>query len=265
VILYNGKPIKFERYPNGETRVPTPAIYAPPHRLILKYESDQDLIHLMFIKRYMEDAKVTLDIRYMPYSRMDRVEYRGVFTLKFICDFINDLNFAEVNVHEPHSDVTCALLDRSTAHYPTIALLPQVVKDIGWHAECDYLFFPDAGAQKRYASITGFKTAVGFKHRDFASGALTGEMEVVGFKPKAFPTKALIVDDLCSRGGTFVMASKALRAQGAHEVYLFVAHCEETMWSGELLEHIDGLYCTDSILADANHPKVHLHSEGKWL
>lgn len=270
MILYNGKPIEFEEFPNGETLVPTPDIYSGPHKLTLQYESDQDLIHLMFIKKFLGDQPVKLDIRYMPYSRMDRVEYRGVFTLKHVAEFINDLRFAEVNVYEPHSDVTCALLDRSFPHYSTINLLQDVLNQIGWSNECDYLFYPDAGAQKRYAGVTAHRSAVGFKHRDFATGKLSGEMDVVGFNPQAIPAKVLILDDLCSRGGTFIMAADKLRELGASEVYLFVAHCENTMWGGQLLDHIDGLYCTDSMISapasrGVNEPKVHVYSDWKWL
>lgn len=272
MIKLNGKVVEFGAYPNGETLIKEPIFANTNNTIELTYVTDADLIRLMLVKRHLAKAPTHLTIRYMPYSRMDRVEPYGVFTLKHVADFINWLDFTIVTVLEPHSDVTCALLDRSRPDYFTINHLQNVVDMIGWDMENDFLFFPDAGAQKRYAKVLGYNTAVGFKYRDFATGQLSGEMDAVGFElplPEQgklhVPPKVLILDDLCSRGGTFVMAAKELRRMGAGEVHLFVAHCENTMWEGELLDHIDGLYCTDSILStNLPHDGVHVYSEGKW-
>jgi ribose-phosphate pyrophosphokinase len=289
VIQLNGRPVEFDNYPNYETLIDGLALSAlasqpdirreetwdrDHHTMTFAYESDGDLVRLMFVRRYLGDnATVDLTIRYMPYSRMDRAERGSVFTLRYVADFINSLDFASVVVEEPHSDVTCALLDRSTAVYPTVELLPDVLERISFNKAFDYLFFPDAGAQKRYAKVLGYKTAVGFKHRDFATGKLSGEMDVVGFDWRTGAgqpvPKVLILDDLCSYGGTFVMAANKLREMGADKVYLFVAHCEHVMWDGELLDRVDGLYTTDSILPARtpqrdNSQKVHIYSEGRY-
>lgn len=43
---------------------------------------------------------------------MDRVKNPDeVFTLKYFCEFINDLKFDVVYVNDPHSDVSMALLN----------------------------------------------------------------------------------------------------------------------------------------------------------
>lgn len=277
MIKLNGNVVEFGEYPNGETLMKSRIKMFPSghyHHIEFSYECDRDILRLMFLKQHLGAVSVDLTIRYMPYSRLDRVEDGGMFTLKIVAALINWLEFRSVTVVEPHSDVTCALLDRSLPDYFTIEHLDEVTKMIdGWDTYFDWLFFPDAGAQKRYAKVLGYNTAVGFKHRDFATGKLSGEMDVVGFNPTDDP-KVLIVDDLCSKGGTFCMSAKELRALGADKVYLFVAHCENTMWEGEVLDHIDGLYCTDSILVppgpnnDASNrldaEKVHVFSEGKW-
>jgi phosphoribosylpyrophosphate synthetase len=59
----------------------------------------------------------------------------------------------------------------------------------------------------------------------------------------------LIVDDCCSRGGTFVHSSKLLKRSepakflpGAKKVFLMVAYCENTIFEGELFDHIDMMY-----------------------
>ncbi|WP_338131069.1 hypothetical protein [Cohnella rhizosphaerae] len=84
---------------------------------------------------------------------------------------INAMNFARVTVVEPHSDVTPALLDRSEAVYPTLELLSRVTAETGFDPAADYLFFPDAGAQKRYGQVDGFRQLVGHKGKGLPHGA----------------------------------------------------------------------------------------------
>ena len=80
----------------------------------------------------------------------------------------------------------------------------------------------------------------------------------------------VIVDDICSKGGTFLLASQLIKENIGHENYtinLIVAHCETAIFEGELLK--DGspfngkVYCTNSMqamvkylnaLKNAGHP-----------
>ena len=216
------------------------------------------MIKLMFVKRYLDDRNVrcALTIYYMPYSRMDRIEGNSAFTLKYTAALINALQFDTVTVIEPHSDVTLALLDRSKAEYPAITLLGEVVEEVGFEREQDYLFFPDAGAQKRYSKVNGYKQLVGYKARDFATGRIKS-MDVVG-QVERCDFKAIIVDDLCSYGGTFLLGAEKLRELGAAQVYLLVGHCENSIYDGKLLASgmIDRIYTTNTILSDRGHDKI---------
>ncbi|MHA6482127.1 ribose-phosphate pyrophosphokinase [Paenibacillus sp. strain BS8-2] len=265
MIALNGVALTFKTFPNGETLVDGEAIKrlaAVSNRLDFKYENDGDLIKLMFVKRHLDELRHTasLIVRYMPYSRMDRVEGDSVFTLKHTAAFLNGLGFEEVTIIEPHSDVTPALVDRSRAEYPTMGLLAKVLEETKFDASRDYLFFPDAGAQKRYSKVNGYKQLVGFKSRDFATGEIRS-LEIVGSidaGTKGF--KAIIVDDLCSYGGTFLRSAERLRAAGATEVYLVVGHCENAIFKGELLSSglVDQVFTTDTIL-DTQQATEQLH------
>lgn len=256
MIALNGVTLTFKSFPNGETLVDGGEIVklaGDSNELDFKYENDGDLIQLMFVKKYLDDhgLSASLLVRYMPYSRMDRVEEHSVFTLKYTAAFLNGLGFESVTIIEPHSDVTPALVDRSRADYPTIRLLERVMSETEFDAARDYLFFPDAGAQKRYGKVKGYKQLVGFKSRDFATGEirsleLVGSIDTEGFK-------AIIVDDLCSYGGTFLRSAKRLREAGAAEVYLLVGHCEKAIFQGELLGSglVNKVFTTDTILGKA--------------
>lgn len=240
MIKLNSLPLDFGSFPNGETSVPgeLPVFdLSTINRIDFRYENDGDLIRLMFLKRHLDlgGYRSRLHVHYMPYSRMDRSQDGSVFTLKYLAEFINGLGFERVVIAEPHSDVTMALIDRSTAIYPTVQLLPQVMAIIDFNPARDSLLFPDAGAEKRYChQIKGVQYAIGQKRRDFESGKLLGLQIGGGFKGDC--QKVIIVDDLCSRGGTFAAAAEQLRAIEIPEIYLLVTHCEPVVREGRFFD-----------------------------
>ena len=262
MIKLGGKEIEWTRYPNGEVGLHDLDLDSSQQMMtrapIVKWswENDGELIKLLFLKRLMDDHFFdpgTLIITYMPYSRMDRTPNGEAFTLKYVAEFINSMNWHHVRVVEPHSDVTMALLDRSSAYYPIKDLFPdQIQKEIDLNIETDYLVFPDAGAEKRYGKMfPGYQTITMSKTRDFATGQITGlhVNDADSIKLAQTGSKALIIDDLCSKGGTFRGATDALfDVVGMAKVYLYITHCEAAIFDGTLLDH-DGpnhIFTTDA-------------------
>ena len=72
--------------------------------------------------------------------------------------------------------------------------------------------------------------------------------------------KILIVDDICSRGGTFYHSAKKMKELGAEEVYLYVTHCENTILEGDLLTSglIEKVFTTNSIFTK-EHEKIEIY------
>lgn len=244
MITLNGHPIEIERYPNGESRIDVDPIHVKGRGNFVRfgYHKDGDLLHLAMVAHHIEadrDPGSRLFIEYMPYSRMDRVkECHQVFTLKTVCELINGLGFSGVEVVEPHSDVTCALLDRSEPVSIIPKLLERVKKEISFDDDVDALLFPDAGAEKRYGHLATKHSLVAQKHRDFSTGQITG-LELWG-PPPVPSAKVIIVDDLCSYGGTFVRCAQALGQ--VQEIHLVVAHAETSIGDGnrffDLITHV---------------------------
>lgn len=260
MISIDGKVVDFSKFPNGETLFNHNSLEAltgwVPQRVFFRWEDDRDFVKLAMLKDYLDSIGVEPDellISYMPYSRMDRSENGSPFTLKTITEFVNSLKFKEIYVVEPHSDVTCALLDNASPVYINPNLLSVVKRAVDFQEQFDYIVFPDAGAQKRYAkSITTGHQLVGFKNRDFATGQIKS-LDIVGnihAVSLGDTSKAIIVDDLSSYGGTFIRTAKALRDKGVEEVFLLVAHAENSIFKGELFDHIDMVFTTDSLLTD---------------
>jgi ribose-phosphate pyrophosphokinase len=257
MIILNGKEVEFSTFPNGETLFKKDGLKKQPYNMIsFKYENDSDLIKLMFLKNYLDNYSIrnNLTIYYMPYSRMDRSEDGSPFTLKYVANFINNLKFDYVEVIEPHSDVTCAVLDRSGARMVNYKLFDMVMEEVGFNPQEDYIVYPDAGAQKRYKFNLFPNILVGHKERDFATGHIK-QLEIVGEKDKE-GGKAIIVDDLSSKGGTFVLTAEVLKViRKFDEVYLLVAHAEDSIFQGTLFTStyqdkplIDKVFTTNTIL-----------------
>ncbi|MBW7460425.1 ribose-phosphate pyrophosphokinase, partial [Paenibacillus sepulcri] len=106
------------------------------------------------------------------------------------------------------------------------------------------------------------KQLVGFKSRDFQTGDIQS-LDIVGTVP-AEPFKVIIVDDLCSYGGTFIRSAEKLREIGASPVYLLVGHCEKSIHQGTILttDLIDKVFTTNTILDQAGHDKIQLFEIG---
>jgi len=268
MITLNGVEIKYGSFPNGETNLSKSFIdnrvsLRMVNNIVFTYEQDGDLIKLMFIKKYLDSIEVKsvhLHIKYMPYSRMDRENESYVFSLKYMTEFINNLSFTRIIVYDPHSDVTPALLNRCRITDMVKNHLAKYLEQIKFNKKKDYLFFPDAGAQKRYADLMGFKTLVGFKERDFETGRIK-KMIIVGDYDNN-SSKVVILDDLCSKGGTFMLAAEKLKEIGLNEIYMVVGHCEQTVFDGAILnsDSIKEMLTTNSIKRE-KHIKIKLMEE----
>jgi ribose-phosphate pyrophosphokinase len=260
MIYFNGERIGVKKFPNGEALINSETIKLRDdvNEITVHFENDEDITHLIFLKSHLDELRIKckLILPYMPYSRMDRTEGIMLFTLKHLCRLINNLNFESVTIYEPHSEVSTALLDRVAVVNMSKTLTEGLLGELNDGEEPVYLVYPDAGAAKRYGKQIAYERILtASKERDFKTGYIN-KLDVVGeVQSKSF--KAIIIDDLCSRGGTFVLTASKLKEMGASEVYLVVTHCENTIFEGELLagDLIKGIYTTNSILSKS-HEKI---------
>lgn len=212
------------------------------------YENDAELFTLICVKRHLErhfvkETYFDLYLPYVPHARMDRVKNSDeIFTLKYFCEVINSLHFDNVFVTDVHSNVTLALLDNVIEVKP-VETIERVIDMCGEPV----LFYPDEGAMKRYSTDIARPCAFGIKRRDWTTGKIQDLYVMNGDLVQG--KDVLIVDDICSYGGTFYHSAKALKALGANKIYLYVTHCETSIFDGEMINSglITGIYTTDSI------------------
>ena len=122
------------------------------------------------------------------------------------------------------------------------------------------IFYPDAGSMKRYSSAVHLPYTFGIKNRDWETGEIKG-LDLSGEIDQLPGKDILIVDDICSKGGTFYHSAKKLKEAGVGKIYLYITHCENTIYEGELLKNnglIEKIYTTDTILTNLESPKIEL-------
>lgn len=259
MIRLNGYEIQTERFPNNETRVKDfeQHIFLDGMRenvLEFKYFNDENLVLLMFVKKRIDEFNVpcTLFIWYMSYSRMDRKIEGDLFNLKYICDYLNWLNFAKVIVMEPHSDKTMQLLKRATAIYPVKDWVKP--EELGENVQ---IVFPDKGAVARYSECNYPNVCIMEKIRNPYTGWIT---DIHLKEGTIIPgSKCIVIDDLCATGTTMYKTANILKEAGASEIVLVVSHCETKVFDGELLKDnspISRIYTSKSIMC-VEHPKIH--------
>ena len=253
----HNKKVDIGNYPDGTLLLkPSFAWRNQEITIIWRYENDSELFALYSLTRHLQGrrCKVHLLMPYIPNARMDRVkDSEDVFTLKYFAEIINSLSFESVTVVDPHSSVSEALIERLHIIRPDAYILDTISRI---NSNNLLMFYPDEGAMKRYSGTSNAPYAFGIKSRDWKTGKILG-LEIMGEKVLIEGSDILIVDDICSRGGTFFYAAKALKEYGAKNIYLFVTHCENTILEGEVLTSglIEKVYTTDSICT-VEHEKV---------
>ena len=276
MIRFNETILKEERFPDGTLRLldfPIGEIKAD-NIIEWHYENDAEIFTLICVAKHINEkfpeVKISLNVPFFPHARMDRTKSsEEVFTLKYFCDIINSLNFKQVIVLDPHSNVTPALLDRVVVKNPK-SIISDVVERLGLLTENDYVYFPDEGASKRYSDLFRHKknVLIGHKVRDWETGKIQGlrisTPEGHEFEDGHFMgCRVIMIDDIISYGGTLAYSADELKKLGFKGIYAYATHTENSILDpekGTLLKRledgtVDHIYTTNSIYS-GKHDKI---------
>lgn len=263
MIYINNEPFGDKSFPNGETIFDMAHCHGK-NTVTMIYESDADIFKLIMAKKYLDEqvkknrvdygwyeAIITLTIKYMPYSRMDRQMPSMVFSLKYVAEVINSLNFDSVTILTPHSNVTPALINNVNVIYNI------GISEAYEYSNPSYVFYPDNGACKSFGEHLKYTNYFyGNKKREPSTGKIE-KYELVN-APDINGKNILIIDDLCVKGGTFILAAQALKLAGAAKVDLFVTHLEKAVYGGELLitDLVDHIYTVNTLKIPIKSNKI---------
>ena len=232
-------------FPGGEEYVCLPTGMPSSASTIIvtpDIRSSQNIIQLALLtdclrlKYPFDNPQMVLNLKYLPYARQDRKCATGEsFSLKLMADLINSLGYTKVLIDDCHSDVGLALVN-NVVHSTQLDCLRSKASTHNLAADCDVIVAPDAGASKKAQLIANYynkplvqclKTRVGERIDIQVLGDISGK-------------KALVVDDLCDGGGTFLALASAINEQyRPSELNLYVTHGLFSKGLDTLLEHYD--------------------------
>lgn len=272
MIQINNQEFKVEHFPDNSQCLLnfTVSKGIDRYKISWQYESDSELVTLMYIVNHIRNKRgnnipIDLILPYIPNARMDRVKHDNeVFTLKYFANIINSLNFDHVFVLDAHSDVSLALIN-NVIPLPINDCISDVIDKFNNVNASDFvIYFPDAGAFKRYKDIECIEFCnkiYGQKVRDWSTGQILG-LEIVDnngekLKSNSLTNKVvLMIDDIISYGGTLHFSAHELSKLGAKEIYAYATHTEpNSLWNenfGKFIKDIQyklvkKLYTTNSI------------------
>lgn len=220
MILVNDVNLKIDNFPDATERLKYDPITMGKsiNTITWRYEGEFECMTLWFItnhiKNHLPGRPLNLRLVYAPNARYDRVKDSSeVFTLKWFAEFINILRFTNVSILDPHSNVTTALIDRVSVESPK-QHIQCVIDTIENNGFMPVLYFPDEGAMKRYSDMfKDYLFLYGEKKRDWK----TGEIQGLNLRGNAEKLESIVnpnflmIDDICSHGGTFYYSAKTLK------------------------------------------------------
>lgn len=260
MIALNGKPVTIGSFPDGTILMKQGTVLGLSAQIEWRYENDREFLALIYLVKHLRRLNYSFIDLYMPYipnARQDRVKNpEDVFTLKYFAELLNDLHLDSVAVLDPHSSVSEGLINNLKVITAEQYLLKTLVKLSAYGVKDLLAFYPDEGCMKMRSNLIKIPYAFGIKKRSWETGTIEG-LDVAGAVELIAGRDILIVDDICSRGGTFYHSAKKLKELGANDIYLYVSHCENTILEGDLLKGdlIKKVFTTDSIFTK-NHEKI---------
>jgi ribose-phosphate pyrophosphokinase len=218
----------------------------------------EDLELIICANQALKEIGVKSVKLYIPYcigGRSDRkFQDGGVNYIKtVIAPILNLQNFDEVIIMDPHSDVLEACINNfvkyNNFNVTKMALSDIDNKDGAQNRIC--LVSPDAGAYKKIYDVAtwfGIKEIItASKVRDVSTGKIL-RTEVPSIEKYNDDIKYVIVDDICDGGRTFIELAKVIKEQKPNaKIYLVVTHGIFSSGFDFLVQHLDGIYCTNSV------------------
>ncbi|WP_434324177.1 ribose-phosphate diphosphokinase [Mycoplasma capricolum] len=175
--------------------------------------------------------KINVVIPYYGYARQDRKSKgRQPITAKLVADLLTKAGADRVIVFDIHSTQTMGFFDVPMDNFHTSQSLANEIVDTIIREKFDpekcILVSPDYGGLNRVHKVDSYTTN------------MTNGIAVIG-KRRPEPNKAevefvlgdidgktcFIIDDMIDTGGTIISGAKALKANGAKDVYIFACHC----------------------------------------
>lgn len=215
-------------FPTGEMQVRIKEAYGDKRMSVhFLFEQNEEIFELLLIVDALKRMGLKLEgiaMPYIPFSRQDRINQGGeALSIKIFADLINQCGAEVVEVDDPHSDVSTALINNLKVRTQVDIHEKNMV--FATNGKPVWFISPDAGALKKIYKMAEKNKAIGVvecsKKRNTTTGEITGvEVHIDSFNGK----DCVIVDDICDGGKTFIEIAKILKQKDAGKITLMVTH-----------------------------------------
>lgn len=203
------------------------------------------------VRSYNPKINISLFAPYFPYARQDRRMISGEpFSVKIMSNLINEQKYNIVEIFDPHSDVTSALINNVNV-ITNAPFINNVYHSIASkYGDNNCIISPDAGAEKKvYNTISKLQLNTPIvcctKKRDVVSGKILNSE--IPSNSDITGKNCIILDDIIDGGYTFIELAKKLKQNGANKIILAISHGILSNGLDKLKENIDHIYITDSV------------------
>ena len=190
--------------------------------------------------------RITAVIPYFGYARQDRKdEGRTAISAKLIANLITSAGVNRVLTTDLHAGQIQGFFDIPLDNLFSVNELIKDMKEktIGKNLA---IVSPDVGGVVRaraFAKRINASLVIIDKRREVA-----GESEVMNIIGEVKNKTCILLDDIVDSGGTLCSASKALKDNGANEIYSYIVH---GVLSGNSLEKIENSEIKELVLTDS--------------
>lgn len=182
------------------------------NKVIWEYESEKEVIHIFQLLHLIKERDLELDLHipYFPYARQDKsIGENSCFALDTFCTIVNTL----INPNKTR-------IFTFDIHNPRHIKLPKVLVNIKptfskFLHNYDVVIFPDISAKARY-KVLNTDTITFHKKRDLNTGKLSYYQSTFDVQGR----KALVIDDICDGGATFIELAKLLTNYTILDLYV---------------------------------------------
>lgn len=204
-----------------------------------------ELLIMVDAARRASARRITAVLPFYGYARQDRKDRPRVpITAKLVANLLVSAGANRVLTMDLHSGQIQGFFDIPVDHLYSINIMGQYLKKK--KIKNLVIVSPDVGGIKMaraYAKMLGANFAVVDKRREDA--AKTHVMHIIG---EVKGKNVVIVDDLISTGGSVVEASKALKANGALDIYVVAVH---PVLAGPAIERLTGSPVKELIVSNS--------------
>lgn len=220
MIKLNDHQVRATIFPDGTSQVWKVSAPIERHnRILWQFESEAEFMHLAQLQHLITAGLNTAELHlpYLPYGRQDKpVSNNSSFALRTFAHLLNSLHFTRVTAFDPHN---ANALHETLRGFTSIRPTREIAHALDLYKP-DVVVYPDAGARERYADIipSAYPSRAAEKMRDQA----TGEILCLRAGGEVKGQRALIVDDICDGGATFIALAACM--SDAADIGLYVSH-----------------------------------------